>query len=126
MNIVEKIDYLIEAKNVNLYHGTCADSASILIKSGWKPRSGFSGGNVGQPNYLYLTNMKENARWFAEEKGCSTVLLVKNVPLSFLKVDPEDGIADTVEQELNNKFGLPGYVVSTKHIKARNFKIVEK
>ena len=80
---------------------------------------------MGQPKFLYLTSGEEDALWFAEEKGCSTVLKVSNVPLEYLEVDPEDGIGDTVEQELNNKFRLPGKVVLVKPLGPEHFSIIK-
>lgn len=106
---------------LTLYHGTTLTSADILLKQGWKPNSHTSGANQGQSKYLYLTNEIENARWFSEQKGENVVLEV-TVPKSSLLVDPEDGHGDTLDDELNNKLGLPGYVVCFKPLAASNFK----
>lgn len=106
-----------------LYHGTSRESAENLIKNGWTPRSGTTGGNAGQSRYLYLTNEPENALWFAQEKGEETVISLINVPISFLKVDPEDGTYDTVEEELSKKHGIPGTVVIFKSLGPEHFKI---
>jgi len=99
--LVEEID---TGDFVTLYHGTSASSAAAMIENGWAPNSGFVGGNAGQTRYLYLTNEPENARWFANEKGEDTILKVV-VPISSLIVDPEDGIEDTVSEELAHRVG---------------------
>ena len=107
-----------------LYHGTDRESAENLIANGWTPNTWGQGGNMGQARYLYLTNGRENALWFAQEKGEDCVLEVTGVPLSFLNVDPEDGFGDTVEEELTSEHGLPGNVVLTKPLPASHFRIV--
>ena len=94
---------------MTLYHGTSAQSADAIVAEGWQPNSGLQGGNVGQGRYLYLTNVPENALWFAEQKGDNTVLEVL-VEESELIVDPEDGVHDTVQEELSAANGLPGSV----------------
>lgn len=80
---------------------------------------------MGQTRYLYLTTMRDDALWFAEQKGCNTVVELKNVPIEFLKVDPEDGFGDSIEDELFNSMGLPGKVVLTRSLPASNFSISE-
>jgi len=107
-----------------LYHGTCPENAEAIMKNGWEPNQVSSGGNAGQPQYLYLTNFPENAQWFANEKGCDTILEVRNIPMSYLEVDPEDGTEDTVERELNfSEKAFPGTVVLTKPLPADHFKV---
>ena len=108
------------ATEYTLYHGTTEDSAARLLAEGWAPNSGSIGGNCGQRRYLYLTNGAENALWFAEQKGGDVVLEVR-VPADTLRIDPEDGIKDTVEEELNLSHGLPGNVVLTKRLDASAF-----
>lgn len=105
-----------------LYHGTCPANAAALIANGWEPRSGQQGANMGQSRYLYLTTGKEDALWFAEEKGCSTVIEIRDVPKAFLRVDPEDGTGDTVDDELHLPHGLPGKVVLTRPLPASHFR----
>jgi hypothetical protein len=61
---------------ITMYHGTCKSSAEYLIENGWKPNQIHSGSNQGQSKYLYLTSIKEDALWFAEEKGCNDILKV--------------------------------------------------
>ena len=111
-----------------LYHGTCEDNARNIIENGWQPNSGVRGGNMGQSQYLYLSTGYEDALWFAEEKGCDTVLELHDVPISYLIVDPEDGIKDTVEEELNlpNTSGSPGKVALTRALGPEHFKITKK
>lgn len=110
---------------VTLYHGTCSENGQALCKSGWTPRTGGMGGNMGQTRYLYLSTEREDALWYAEEKGCSTVLSV-TVPINHLRVDPEDGISDTVEEEMNLSSGLPGKLVLTQPVGPQAFKIVQE
>lgn len=113
----------VTTRIVTLYHGTCPESAEILLSKGWSPRTGHVGGNMGQSQYLYLTTDPEDALWFAQEKGCDTVVKVSGVPLSYLKVDPEDGVGDTVEDELNSKMGLPGKVVLYRPLESNHFSL---
>ena len=108
-----------------LYHGTCEDNAAHLIQHGWHPHSGTSGGNQGQTRYLYLSTDREDALWFAQEKGCDTVLAVRNIPLDCLIVDPEDGIGDSVEAEMNLPHGLPGKLALTKPLAASHFQVAK-
>lgn len=118
MKLVESADV------ITVYHGTCAPNAQNLCANGWAPNSGGVGGNGGQARYLYLTTGIEDAEWFANEKGCTTVLAV-TVPMAFLIVDPEDGMSDTLEDEINNSMGLPGKVALTKPIGPEAFKVVK-
>lgn len=76
---------------------------------------------MGNLKYLYLTNNPSNALWFAQEKGCNTILELK-VLKSQLRVDPEDGIGDTVDEELERKVGN---VVSYKEIPSSSFSIYD-
>ena len=111
-------------ETITLYHGTCPENGEALCKNGWVPRQSSMGGNMGQPRYLYLSTGKEDALWYAEEKGCNTLVEVKDVPLRYLKVDPEDGTSDTLEEELHKKSGLPGKVVLTRPLPAEHFRII--
>lgn len=121
-----RLNSVTESQNsVTLYHGTCEANAANLLSQGWQPGSGSIGANMGQSRYLYLTTHIEDAEWFAREKGCSTVVSVE-VPLDSLRVDPEDGIADTVEEELNNPLGLPGKVVLIRGIGKEAFGMVKQ
>jgi hypothetical protein len=109
-----------ETGHYTLYHGTDNHSADHLLKHGWKPNEHHSGNQCGRKQYLYLTNHPDNARWYADQKGSNRVLKVR-VHKSHLKVDPEDGIADTVHDELNIKHGLPGNVVAHVSLPAHHF-----
>jgi len=121
INIVSENTMIIPV----LYHGTCSHSAENLIKNGWTPRSWAQGANMGQSRYLYLSSDSDDALWFAEEKGCNTVVQVKNVPTDLLRVDPEDGIGSSVIDELNNPHGLPGKVVLISALGPEYFSIHE-
>lgn len=117
---------IVESRNiVTLYHGTCLSNATHMIENGWEPNVVSSGANMGQPRYLYLTTHIEDAEWFANEKGCSTVISV-DVPIEYLIVDPEDGVGDTVEDELNNPYGLPGKVVLSRALGREAFEMVKQ
>jgi hypothetical protein len=111
------------SQTVTLYHGTCEGSARALMSKGWQPNSVQQGANRGQTRYLYMTSGPEDALWFAEEKGCDTVLEIRNVPIAMLRVDPEDGTYDTVEQELNSPNGFPGKVVLTGPLGPEHFSL---
>ena len=104
-----------------LYHGTTAEAAEILLREGWSPRSGPSGANCGQSQFLYLTNYAENALWFAAQKGASTVVAVSGLAWADLDVDPEDGIAATVQAELFHPMGLAGSVVLKRALGPEHF-----
>jgi hypothetical protein len=108
-----------------LYHGTCENQAQMLLATGWSPSRHFKGGNAGQTKYLYLTSEYDDALWFAQEKGCNTVLKLTNVPIDYLIVDPEDGTGDTVEDELGHA-PLPGKVALIKPLSRTYFSLPVK
>lgn len=95
-------------ETITLYHGTCKENAISLIENGWQPKEGYIGANQGQSKYLYLTTEPEDAMWFAEEKGCDTVVKIENIPLSFLRPDPEDeagySMSDLLDRIKNTPF----------------------
>lgn len=96
------------------------------MAGGWQPGSGSQGANMGQRRFLYLSSLYEDALWFSQQKGCDTVLEVGEVPDSFLAVDPEDGIGETVEEELSNPLGLPGKVVLTRSLPSSHFQLAAR
>ena len=106
---------------ITLYHGTTEERAKVLLTNGWEPNSSRGGANCGDPQLFYLTNVKENALWFAEQNGGDVVLELKDFPISNLRVDPHDGVGETLEEEINNKFGLPAYLVTNKSIDKNQF-----
>ncbi len=106
---------------MKLYHGTSQFSADKIINEGWSPNSWGRGGQCGNPSFLYLTTLSENASWYAQQKGDGVVIEVDIPDISYLRVDPEDGIADTVEEEMNLGHGLPGNVVLVKPLPANSF-----
>lgn len=109
---------------VTLFHGTTKENAELLLAHGWEPNKVSPGANQGQSQYLYLTNHPENARWFSEQKGENTILVLEDVPIEYLLVDPEDGVYDTVDDELKtlSRSGIPGCVVLAKPLPAKYFK----
>lgn len=84
---------------ITLYHGTCQENALEIINNGWKPINKY-GNNMGNPNYLYLSSDTEDALWFAQQKGCNSIVKVSNIPIKYLKPDPEDEAGFTMEQLL--------------------------
>jgi len=116
----------VDQKLVTLYHGTSFGTAVNLIKFGWKPNSGQHGSQMGNPNLFYLTNFIENAQWFADEKDSPTILKI-TIPISNLIVDPEDGIAETVNDELHNskESGLPAYLATNNPIFPKQIEIIK-
>jgi len=112
--------------SIILYHGTTEDAAASLMSGGWKPGLSVVGANQGQARLLYLTNVPENALWFAQEKGGETVLKVR-VPLEYLMVDPEDGIGDNVADEFDKtrQWNLPACLASWRPLPAECFEVHE-
>lgn len=108
-----------------LYHGTTKENAKKLLENGWTPNSGQRGANGGNPKYLYVTNFPENALWFAEQAGGDIVLAIEDISIDQLKVDPEDGIGETVEEELSRsqKSKMPAYLVVVSPIQKGKIKI---
>lgn len=111
---------------LTLYHGTSLKSAINMVKNGWRPYSGKRTGNAGNLKYLYLTTEIEDARWFSNELGEDTVLKVSNIPIEWLIVDPEDGIGNTVEEELKTakKLGLPAKLALTHELDSSYFEVL--
>lgn len=111
------------SKLFTLYHGTTRDVADILCTQGWTPQSNaFKGSQCGNPRLLYLTNNAENALWYAEQKGDESVVSIE-VAQKFLIVDPEDGIHDTVADELAGSG--PCSVALFQSLPASAFKLYE-
>jgi len=84
-------------------------NAEYLLLNGWQPRSGEYGSNMGQSKYLYVTTGAEDALWYAEEKGCNTILIIENLPLEYLKPDPEDEAGYTMKELLNTIIEKPNF-----------------
>ena len=85
---------------MTLYHGTTRENAKLLLKNGFIPNQVGRGSNQGQSQFLYLTTDEENALWFSEQSGSNIVLEISNINESWLIVDPEDGVGESVEDEL--------------------------
>ena len=107
---------------VTLYHGTSDQSAQALEENGWRPHAWPTGPQCGNPGLLYLTTLPENALWYSHEHGSEAVLEVV-VEIDDLMVDPEDGIRDSVDEELNPPWG-PGYLATRKEIPASSFRLL--
>lgn len=87
------------AGRVKMYHGTSRENAQHLIGNGFDPGAWRAGPNSGRRGLLYLTDDEENARWFAEQHG-DGVVLEMSVRACDLIVDPEDGVGNTVVEEM--------------------------
>ena len=115
-------------KTITLFHGTSENNANLLINNGWKPNKILSGGNMGQSKYLYLTTDKEDALWFAEESGNNTILKISDIPLDYIRFDPEDGDGDLFNyninvaiNKINNGYQLPIKFVLCKELGKEHF-----
>jgi hypothetical protein len=97
--LTKKIKQRKNPKSLTLYHGTSLVNAKLLLKNGWQPNKTSKGSNQGQTKYLYLTTEPLDALWFAEEKGESTILQIIT-PIEYLIVDPENGVGETIDEEL--------------------------
>lgn len=96
--MLRKIDLMVFPA---LYHGTSRENAKILCERGWAPRpSGIYGPNLGNPRFLYVTTMAEDAQWFADRHQDGVVLAIRNIRHDDVIVDPEGGVGWTVEEEL--------------------------
>lgn len=111
---------------MRLYHGTTPEYARLLLEQGFIPGTVSSGANGGQGRYLYLTSVEENALWFAEQKGEGVVLAIEDVREEELLVDPEDGVGESVAEELatSKRNGLPANFVLKQVVEASRFKLV--
>jgi hypothetical protein len=111
---------------ITLYHGTSADSGNALVANGWGPNLWASGGNCGSSRYLHCTTGPEDALWFAEEKGESTLIEIREVALAALIVDPDDGTGDNVLDELAiaARTGLPAKLALKHPLAAVHFHLV--
>lgn len=109
---------------MKVYHGTTIDNAKNIVENGWRPFSGGVGANCGNNAYLYVTTEKENALWFAAQKGGDTIIEIE-VGIDELYIDPEDGVGETVEEELffNNKNGFPSNFTLRKEVFKNRFEI---
>lgn len=98
-----------------LYHGTTEANAADLLRNGFSPADRRSGANDGRAGLLYLSTDPEDARWFSNQAGEDIVLQVE-VDLDVLIVDPEDGIGETVQEEVSGQ--LPGKLGTRKVLPA--------
>jgi hypothetical protein len=115
-------------QKLTLYHGTCPGSAKSLVENGWQPFSGMQGANMGYQGYLYLTDDPDDARWFAEQKGCKTVVVVRDVPIEYLIVDPDDAVTENVQEEyeLSRTYKLPLKLALIKALPAEHFSVLNE
>lgn len=116
---------------ITLYHGTCEGNARHLLENGWEPNGGQMGANMGQSRYLYLSTGWEDALWFAEEKGCSAVLEIQDIPLAYLEADPEDEAGYSMDELLDDlgspdSMGFPRKFVLKTPLPATHFTVYRK
>ncbi len=73
----------------------------------------------------YLSSEPEDALWFAEEKGCDTVIEIINIPIDFLRPDPEDEAGFTMKELLDriDTNGFPAKFILTRPLDNTHFKI---
>lgn len=109
---------------LTLYHGTCEQNSKKLIENGWEPINTY-GSNMGNPNYLYLSSDPEDALWFAEEKGCNTIIKINNIPIEYLRPDPEDEAGFTMKDLLKTMDNnlLPAKFILTKSLNNKHFEL---
>ncbi len=119
--LVENIDKL------TLYHGTSSEYAQLLVTNGWQPNKICMGGNCGNPKYLYLTSDIEDARWYSNEKGDDTIIKVINIPIDYLRADPDDERGYNMNdllQRISKKSLMPSKFILTVSLTKEHFKIV--
>lgn len=115
-----------KSNTLTLYHGTSDIIGDYLIENGWKPRQSSGSGNMGNPKYLYVTTDPEDARWFSNEIGEDTVIEIIDVPIEFLRPDPEDEAGFTMDDLLKRKVtGLPSKFIITQPLDKNYFKKYE-
>lgn len=106
---------------VDLFHGTTRQRADVLLRDG---KAGFApiGANQGRSSLLYLTTHPENALLFSQQSGDAVVLRV-TVPASSLRMDPEDGVYQTVLEELQSAAasGVPASIAVQEQLLATAF-----
>ena len=79
--------------------------------------------------YLYLTSGIEDARWFANEKGEDTIIEVKDIPIEYLRPDPEDEAGFSMNELLariynNAKYKFPSKFILTQPLNSNHFNII--
>lgn len=112
---------------ITLYHGTREHNALSLINNGWTSGN-YTGSNMGNSKYLYLTSEPEDALWFANENGGNVVVEVRDIPLSYLRPDPEDEAGYTMSELLDriysdNKYKMPAKFILTEPLEKKHFNI---
>ena len=117
-------ELLNEAKKMTVYHGTSKSSADNMVKVGWTPNKYGPTGNNGKSKYLYVSTMFDDALWFANEIGDSTVVKIKCYQ-NDLYPDPDDEGGFTKEELLKRK-ELPAKFIIKIPIAPHNIKIDSK
>ena len=107
---------------LTLYHGTSASNAADLLEHGFDPARWRAGPNCGRRGLLYLTSDAENARWYAQRHDDGVVLALR-VRAGDLIVDPEDGVGETVEEEMAGP--LPACLATRRRISPESISVHE-
>lgn len=106
INKIKRFSQFLKESNqetFTMYHGTSVEGERLLLANGWKPNQVLMGGQQGNPSYLYVSTTPEGAEWYAADKGNGgSVLVIKNIPKSFLGIDPEDHMYTDLDKELEN------------------------
>lgn len=117
MKYLKKFEHSEEKSKLTkltLYHGTCSENAEKLVNSGWEPRVTGYGANMGNPKYLYLSNEPLDALWFANSRGCDSVVQLTDVPIELLSPDPEDEAGYSMQDLLNRSWGPSKFILKGK------------
>jgi len=123
--MIDKVKSFKQFRTLTLYHGTCEANGKNLIENGWKPLNNGYGGNMGNPKYLYLSSEPEDALWFAEEKGCNTVIMLLNIPIENLRPDPEDESGFSMSELINRIDKFPAKFILTIPLDKTYFKLYQ-
>jgi len=118
-------NFIEKEETYTMYHGTDKIHEDVLLKKGFIPNKCLSGSQCGNPAYLYLTLSPESASWYACMKGNkNTILEIKNIPKSYLGVDPEDGMY-IIPYDLDKELEVNGSFILKTKLDSSYFKIYD-
>lgn len=107
---------------VLMYHGTSVENVREMAEKGFSPEGWRAGPNGGRRGMLYLTDDPVNAQWFADRTGEGCVISL-SVRACDLVVDPEDGMSNSVVEEMTNGSG-PSYLATMTPIPAHLIRVL--
>jgi len=120
-SMIKTFENFNSEETYTMYHGSSKENEERLLNEGFKPYGSCSGGQCGNPAYLYLSMSPESANWFACQKGNDgSVIEVKNIPKSYLGVDPEDGLY-VIENDLDKELEAEGSFILKKPLSVTHF-----